>query len=238
MTVPPEPMAAPRVLEPGALPDGVLQRPEEGHPQVWLLRVSAHAQSLAAGYGLLDEDERVRHTALLRDADRDRYAAAHIGLRQLLGGYLGMAPQAVVIGREACPICVEPHGRPAVPGSDLHFSLSHSGDLVLFAFAAVPVGVDVEELPRAESIGEVAGSLHPDETAELAALIEPEERRAAFARCWCRKEAYLKGTGEGLAGGIGRTYVGTGNHPVPVAGWAVADVPVDAGYAAAVAGRT
>jgi 4'-phosphopantetheinyl transferase len=223
----------PRALGPGPLP-GVLNRPDGGRPQLWLLRVSEHMESLADGYGLLDEGERVRHAAFVRDADRERYGAAHIGLRRLLGGYLGIPPEAVAIGREPCPLCAEPHGRPAVHGSGLHFSLSHSGDLVLFAFAVAPVGADVERLPSAEAAGELASVLHSRETAELAVLAPPE-RRAAFGRCWARKEAYLKGTGAGLAGGTEVTYVGTGVRPAPVEGWTVSDVSVDEGYASAVA---
>jgi 4'-phosphopantetheinyl transferase len=230
MTVVPN---APRILGPGPLP-GSLVRPEVGRPQSWLLRVSEHAESLADGWGLLDEDERARHAAFVRPADRDRYAAAHIGLRRLLGAYLGLPPEAVVIGREPCPLCAELHGRPAVHGSGLHFSLSHSGDLVLFAFATTPVGADVEQLPEAGLAEELASALHPRESAELATLATPD-RPVAFGRCWARKEAYLKGTGAGLAGGTERTYVGTGVRPAPVEGWTVLDVPIDKGYAAAVA---
>jgi len=220
-------------LAPGALP-GALGRPAAGCPRLWLLRVSEHAESLDDGYGLLDEDERARHAAFLRQVDRDRYAAAHIALRRLLGGYLGAPPEAVAIGREPCPLCPEQHGRPAVLGSGLHFSLSHSGDLVLLAFATASVGADVEQLPSAEAAENLAPVLHPRETAELAALAV-QDRRVAFGRCWARKEACLKGTGAGLAGGVERTYVGTGVRPAPVEGWDVSDVAVDEDYSAAVA---
>ncbi len=234
MTVPTPPARiAPRVLDAGTLAGG-LERPGPRDPaHVWLLRVSGHAAGLD-GLDLLDAAERQRHQAFVRAADRDRYAVAHVWLRRLLGAYTGTAPAEVVLVRERCPLCDGPHGRPAVGGGAPHFSLSHSGDLVLIAVAATPVGADVEEIPALSVADDVARTLHPSEQAELAALA-PAERTIAFSRCWTRKEAYLKGTGEGLAGGPERTYVGTGPDPAAVTGWALADIAVDEGYGAAVA---
>ncbi|MCQ4083720.1 4'-phosphopantetheinyl transferase superfamily protein [Streptomyces sp. RB6PN25] len=236
MSAPHQVALQPRTLAPGAL-GGPLVRPEPGEaPHVWLVRVAAHRGSLGDALTLFDEDERSRHAAFHRAEDRDRYAAAHVALRRLLGAYLGTAPGAVAVEREPCPLCGGPHGRPAVSGSGLHFSLSHSGELVLLAFAATPVGIDVEETHDLAAIEDVSTSLHPREQSELAATAH-SGRAAAFLRCWTRKEAYLKGTGEGLPGDPARTYVGTGEMPAAVHGWTLADIPVDAGHAAAVAVR-
>lgn len=255
------PATEPRTLEPGVLA-GRLTLPEPGAvPHVWLVRVAAHRESLGDALALLDAEERSRHAAFHRAADRDRYAAAHVALRRLLGAYLGTEPGGVTVVREPCPHCGGPHGRPAipgsavqgsavqgsglqesglqesgVPGSGLHFSLSHSGELVVLAFAATPVGADVEEAHDLAAVEEVSTSLHPREQDELAAL-DAAARASAFLRCWTRKEAYLKGTGEGLPGDPSRTYVGTGPQPAAVPGWTLWDVPVGAAHAAAVARR-
>lgn len=182
--------------------------------------------------GLLDPTERARLRGLVRAADRDRYQVAHVALRQLLGARLGQDPVEVRFVREPCPGCGEPHGRPAVVGTPLHFSLSHAGDAVLVAFADITVGVDVEQRPSAEAAAEVAGMLHRTERAELAAL-PAAERPDAVACCWARKEAYLKGVGIGLGEDPGLTYVGTGATPARLPGWSVTDVPALPGYAAA-----
>ncbi|MFI6145758.1 4'-phosphopantetheinyl transferase family protein [Streptomyces sp. NPDC051109] len=186
---------------------------------------------------LLDAGERERVGRLLRAADRQRYLASHVGLRVLLGGFLGLAPQDVVMVREDCPCCDGPHGRPAVAGGAVQFSLSHSEDLAYLAFAAVPVGVDVEALPSAAAVKDVLNALHPAETAELSAL-PAEERPEALARLWARKEAYFKGTGTGLALGLAEPYVGSGPAPSQVPGWHLADLPAPSAYAAALALRT
>ncbi|MEV4443788.1 4'-phosphopantetheinyl transferase superfamily protein, partial [Streptomyces sp. NPDC049577] len=179
-------------------------------------------------------EERARAAAFVRDAHRERYVAAHLGLRRLLGAYLGIGPADVELMREPCPGCGEPHGRPAVAGAPLHFNLSHAGDLALFAFADTPVGADVEARQPASVVAEVSRLLHPREIAELDALAEGD-RPAAFSRCWTRKEAYLKGTGTGLSESPSVTYVGSGPLPAAPDGWTLTDVEAGPGHAAAIA---
>ncbi|MEU2118445.1 4'-phosphopantetheinyl transferase superfamily protein [Streptomyces sp. NPDC016459] len=220
-----------RVLRVGAAPEPAAPL-ANGTVALWLLRVAADPEA----YGLLDAEERRRWKALKREDDRTRYLAAHGGLRRLLGRHLDVPPGEVAFVREDCPLCGGPHGRPAVRGGGVHFSLSHSRDLVLVGIATRPVGVDVEAYPEAGTSDLVAVSLHPREREEFARL-PVDGRPAAFARCWVRKEAYLKGTGEGLAGGLRRTYVGTGPDPAAVPGWSLTDVPVAPSFAAAVAVR-
>ncbi|MFJ3924763.1 4'-phosphopantetheinyl transferase family protein [Streptomyces sp. NPDC090022] len=221
--------AAPRS---GALPAGRAV-------SVWSLDTTLDVvggHPVADALPLLDGAERTRAGKLLRVGDRHRYLASHLGLRLLLGGFLGLAPERVELTREDCPCCGEPHGRPAVVGGAAHFSLSHSGDLAYLAFARVPVGVDVEAVPGPDAVADVLTSLHPDESAELRALSDAD-RPAALARLWSRKEAYLKGTGTGLALGLADPYVGSAPDPAPVTGWTLSDLPAPAGYAAALAVR-
>ncbi|GAA2095819.1 4'-phosphopantetheinyl transferase superfamily protein [Streptomyces albiaxialis] len=199
-----------------------------------VLRVSAHVAEARtpSAYATLSRDECDRAEAFLRDADRDRYLVAHTALRRELGTHLGVPPGEVPLTRADCPVCDGPHGRPSVAGDPVHFSLSHAGDLVLIALADETVGVDVEEHPGAKTVAETTSALHPRERAELEALPEAA-RPAAFARCWTRKEAYLKGTGTGLAEDPALTYVSTLGAPADPPGWRLADVEVPEGYAAA-----
>ncbi|MFJ2738650.1 4'-phosphopantetheinyl transferase family protein [Streptomyces sp. NPDC087440] len=236
MPAPEHPLVPARPLPSGPVP-GPLPKPGAA-PEVWALHVSTYDTTSGGpdALALLDPAERRRHSDFRRAEDRDRYLAAHVALRRLAGAYLGQDPASVVFGREACPLCPEPHGRPSLPGTGLHFSLSHSGDLVMFAFAATPVGIDVEVLPPVAQVDEVASVLHPRERAELAALRDDDPARAAaFGRCWCRKEAYLKGTGTGLAVPLDGTYVGAGKLPGDVPGWHLTDVATPEGYSAALA---
>ncbi|MFC9296029.1 4'-phosphopantetheinyl transferase family protein [Streptomyces sp. NPDC057011] len=189
---------------------------------------------VASADGLLSEVERGRAARLRRPGDRHRYRAAHLGLRLILGGYTGLDPRSVPVTREDCPCCGEPHGRPAVAGGGPHFSLSHSDDLALIAVSGVPVGADVEGVPKPGIAEELLPSLHPEENTALRALPDAG-RPAALARLWTRKEAYLKGTGVGLAYGFAEPYVGISDTPAAPAGWTVLDVPAPPAYAAAIA---
>ncbi|MGR8007215.1 4'-phosphopantetheinyl transferase family protein [Streptomyces hypolithicus] len=211
--------------------------PEAGAaPVLWSVdadRQGDVAERLAGG--VLDDGEKERAAGFRREADRRCYVAAHVALRTVLGACLGMEAGAVRLHREPCPSCGAPHGRPATADGPVHFSLSHSGSVALLACARVPVGVDVEAVPRPGVAADIAGELHPAEVAELAAMPE-NERPDAFARAWARKEAYLKGLGTGLSRGLARDYVGTAvawaGRP---AGWRIGDVTAPAGFAAAVA---
>ncbi|MFC4036167.1 4'-phosphopantetheinyl transferase family protein [Streptomyces polygonati] len=204
-------------------------------PEVWLVDTTAHREHAALhAAATLDVQELARAAEFLYEADRDSYVCAHVGLRRLLGAYLGLSPREVCVERAPCAHCGGPHGRPVVPGDALHFSLSHCADLSLLAFATAPVGVDVEAVPAPRTVAETTDVLHPREAAELALLL-PADRPVAFTRVWTRKEAYLKGRGVGLSADPAADYVGSGPRAAPLPDWSLTDVRVPDGHCAAVA---
>ncbi|WP_405707346.1 4'-phosphopantetheinyl transferase superfamily protein [Streptomyces xanthophaeus] len=224
--------ALPRPYRPGAVPG----RWRDGGPQLWLVDSRGPAAPAAGSEAVLDPSERARADAYRLEAHRRIYVATHVALRLLLGSYLEQDPAALRLVRERCPGCGGPHGRPAAAGSPVHFSVSHSAGVALLAFAGNPVGVDLEKPPTQEALGHLAPSLHVRERAELDALA-PEERPTAFAACWTRKEAYLKGTGLGLARGLHLDYVGIGACAASPPGWTLTGVTAPPGFAAACAVR-
>jgi 4'-phosphopantetheinyl transferase len=61
------------------------------------------------------------------------------------------------------------------------------------------IGVDVEQVRSDFDLEAIARRFFsPDEQRQLAA-IAPEQKPEAFFRCWTRKEAYIKATGDGLS---------------------------------------
>lgn len=205
---------------------------------LWWGRVSQLAAEAAGEAHTLDAAEQRRLTALRRSEDRDSYLVAHVALRRLLSGRLGIGPAAVAITRRPCLGCGGPHGRPVVPGDPVHFSLSHARDLVLIALADTTIGVDVEVESQAHIAEELLTRLHPLERAALEAVMPGADRVAAFTRCWTRKEAYLKATGAGLTEEPSVTCVGAGSSPARIAGWQVTGLAAAPGYAAAFTLRT
>ena len=94
-------------------------------------------------------------------------------------------PLAIVAG---------PDGKPYLPGSALHFSLSHSGSFAACAISDHPVGLDLELRGRmSEPL--LRRSFSPEEQAIVRAAEDPD---LLFTRLWTGKESYVKATGQGI----------------------------------------
>jgi 4'-phosphopantetheinyl transferase len=120
-------------------------------------------------------------------------------------------------------------GRPSVPGA--YVSISHTRGLAACAISDAPVGLDVEwERPMNEKIARRA--LSPD---EIAAFLASDGQSEFLLMKWVAKEAYLKLTGEGIAGGMHK-YTEKEGLILDANGLACARVvrPVLAGYRIAV----
>jgi 4'-phosphopantetheinyl transferase len=197
--------------------------------QVWMVDPGRVPRRYA---GLLDPTERGRRDRYLRDGDRARFAAAAVLLRLAAAAAAGTPPERVRVDR-ACDRCGQQHGRPRLPGTGLHASVSHAGDLVAVALCrAAPVGVDVEQVGDRDVAALVAACLADD---------EPLAGPADFYRYWCRKEAVVKATGEGLRAPLAQVRVSPADRPARLLSYrgaglvaALRDLPVPAGYVGAV----
>jgi 4'-phosphopantetheinyl transferase len=142
----------------------------------------------------LSPDERARAARYRHHRDATRFVAARGGLRERLGALLGSSASAIRFG-------YGDHGKPWLPDApELSFNLAHTDGLALLATTAraAALGIDVESLDAGFGGEEIARQFFSSgEVATLLAL-EPEERDAAFRRCWTRKEAYIKAVGDGL----------------------------------------
>jgi len=169
-----------------------------GECQVWWASPAAGHRELLS---LLDANERGRWSRFRRDEDRARYLVAHALARLVLAGHLG-APAAELGFSAACRHCGgTDHGKRRLRAAGgIEFSLSHSGGRVVLAVARdAALGVDVERLnARRDVAALIPAVLSAAEQHALAAL-PAAENALAVLRCWTRKEALLKATGDGLA---------------------------------------
>lgn len=173
-----------------------------GSCHVWWARPADASPRFAT---LLDRDERDRWQALRRPADRDRFLVACGLIRLALAEYLARPPTQIAILR-ACAECGKPHGKPRLapplPGG-VEFSVSHSGDRVVVAFAhGTPLGVDVEQVRSGIAVNELAAEVLTAREAETLRGLESDDRTVGFFVYWTRKEAVAKATGRGLAVGL------------------------------------
>ncbi len=133
--------------------------------------------------------------------DQHRYLVAHVMLRRLLGEVTDSRPAGLRFGRESCPVCGGPNGRPRLSGREMpHFSLAHSGDAIAIVIGPDPVGIDCERLPD-KCVCELMTHMHQDDASLVAASPGPR-RHADIVRWWVRAEAVLKSTGQGIAHGM------------------------------------
>jgi 4'-phosphopantetheinyl transferase len=172
-----------------------------GTCDVWIARREAfhpHARELEA---ILSPAERAHVQRFRRREERAEARLSRALLRLLVARYLEVDPAGVAVDRR-CPTCGASHGNPRLPATaGLEVSVSHSGDLVVLAFGATPVGVDVEVLPPVPEppLSELLElALAPAERRRLSDA-RVDDRGRVFLWHWTAKEAVLKMLGTGLA---------------------------------------
>lgn len=186
-------------------------------------------------------DEQARASRFHFRRDRDRFVVARGSLRHILARYVAQPPERIRLD-------YGPAGKPFLrehPG--LHFNLSHAADLALVGVSRCgPIGVDVEEIHSSATVESVRGLVLSPPEQELLRALSAATRRERFTWLWTRKEAYIKADGRGLQLELGRIDVATSGDRVllreqgrdgwlPCPRWTLRSVPVDPGYAAAVA---
>ena len=169
-----------------------------GAVHVFLLRLAAFdAAELTAN---LCPTEKARAARLKVAKARAQFIITRAALRQLLANYLGSAPRALAF-------TTGPRGKPAI-GPDwrqkrIEFNVSHAADYALLALSlGNRLGVDIESVPRPVDYRALANRFFSAPEQEAFKKLPQAAACAAFYRVWSRKEACLKATGQGLAGGL------------------------------------
>jgi 4'-phosphopantetheinyl transferase len=214
---------------------------------VWAFELKASPACLEQCRQALCSVERARAARFLQAASRDDFVVAHGVLRHLLGRYTDRAARDLKFtpGASGKPALDDP-GR---AGGVISFNLSHSQGRALIAVSdGREVGIDLEKIKRGVKALAIARRYFA--RAELDAIeAAPTPLQAGtFFRYWVAKEALLKGEGIGLRFPIDEFAVhfdaGDRNasirirEPSRLAGdWTVRMLPVEAGWAAALAAR-
>jgi 4'-phosphopantetheinyl transferase len=144
--------------------------------------------------GLLNTEELQRYHRFHFEADRARFAIAHVNMRRILGAYLDREPESILFRTNS-------FGKPELATEArtplLYFNLSHSRKIALLALSMdTELGIDIEDIRPIDP--DVADShFSPTELASLSSL-KGEAWLKGFYHCWTRKEAILKAEGVGL----------------------------------------
>jgi 4'-phosphopantetheinyl transferase len=207
------------------------------------VRLQAPVEVTARFRRLLADDELERAGRFAFEDLRQSFTLARGALRILLGRSLSVTPDSIrfTYGGKGKPSL-------AAPGR-LRFNVSHSDRLVLIAATLdCEIGVDIEKIRPATDVHEIAARFFcAEENVDLMSLAA-DQREAAFFRCWTRKEAYIKATGDGLSAPLDRFAVSLGPGAAArmvhiggdadeAAAWTLHDLAVEPEYAAALAYR-
>lgn len=197
----------------------------------WAALDGAASAPLAAELmaSLSPEEER-RANRLNRSLDGRRFRAGRGWLRRLLATELGCRPEEVTFASGE-------GGKPRVLGSELHFSAARSEDVALYAVSwRTEIGVDLEAIRATADVEAVARRFFTAAERRALAALAPECRTRAIYESWTRKEAYLKGTGQGLSVDPRGLEVLPGHDGVTrIGGWAIHQLDFSPRFAAAVA---
>lgn len=154
----------------------------------------------------LSLDELARANRFHFEKDRKYFIAARAILRKILGVYLSASPAQLQFQYAA-------KGKPALSNQALQFNLSHSKNWAIYAISkTMPVGIDIEAIAENKNIDDIAFRFFSKEEFEEINHLEGKRKLQAFYNGWTRKEALLKGIGEGLHYSLDKVVVNLSNE--------------------------
>jgi len=170
---------------------------EHGEIEVVVTRPRLTPEAVRAASPLLSAAERRRASRFAFDCDRRRFVLARAQLRRLLAARLATRPEAV-------ELVYGVHGKPALAPpfvtSDLRFNLSHSNDLVVYAFSRrCEIGIDVEAVRAMRDADDIAARFFSGWENRAYRSLHSRDKPLGFFHCWTRKEAFVKALGDGLS---------------------------------------
>lgn len=179
-------------------------------------------------WAVLSPDEAERAHRFRFDRHRNRFVRCRALLRKLIAERTGGDAAAIAFRYGT-------HGKPELDG--IQFNVSHSENLAAIALThEQPVGIDVEVIDGTREVLPLARTaFSPAERIALSAMTS-EQQILAFFRGWTRKEAYLKLLGTGFSLSPESFTVSLAPEPLTfIAGYALRDLDVPAGFACAIA---
>ena len=175
--------------------EGLILDNDEVH--IWRAALDHKPSQVASLLDTLAEDEQERAGRFYFPVDRERFIVARGVLREILGLYLNSAAQSL-------SFCYGPFAKPALAcesaGNTIHFNMSHSNGVALYAFTrGREIGIDLEFIREDLEVEQLAGRFFSQREIATLRALPVALRKYAFFLCWTRKEAYIKARGEGLS---------------------------------------
>ena len=160
---------------------------------VWQVRLTDTAMLAEGFWDVLNEDEKQKALRLRSEMDQARSIVSRGILRNILGWYLSVDPASIEFSYGAM-------GKPfLVTGQGLDFNVTHSDDLILYAFTyGRRVGIDVEHMNELPEFHDMARHLFSSHEQDLLTRLPASDQKKTFFRLWTLREACAKMQGDGL----------------------------------------
>lgn len=163
---------------------------------LWRTELDLPAQQVEELATNLSTDEKLRADRFHFEIHRQRFIVGRATLRTILARYLNIEAKQLQFD-------YSPRGKPSLAGGGLEFNLSHSQGLAIYAFARDrKIGIDLEYLRSIPDADKIAQRFFSSREYQEIASLEKNQQQKAFFLAWTAKEAYLKATGDGLAGSL------------------------------------
>jgi 4'-phosphopantetheinyl transferase len=164
---------------------------------IWLAVMSQPVFRFNEYIQTLSDEERLRAEKYYSERDRNSFIFRRGILRTILGRYLDVEPCRL-------QFCYGKYGKPKLDvrfgNGTVHFNLSHSHGVALYAFARdSEIGVDIECMSDISEMEHVVETTYSIKEKEVFRSLPENQKREAFFHYWTCKEAIIKALGYGLS---------------------------------------
>ena len=211
---------------------------------VWCVNLNVVELDLNSHKSILSKDENAKANTFRFKSDREYYIGRHVLLRKTLGKYLSLEPEKIKFRYGF-------HGKPSLSnyfnGDKIHFNLSHSKGLVLYAMACGrEVGIDVERLIPGIMDEQFISYVFSQKELYGIHSLPSDLRMIALFQNWTRKEAFVKALGKGLSNDLKQIAVPNAFDEKSIISarnsdahdgycWSLRDIELGSGYAGSIA---
>lgn len=164
----------------------------EGQIDIWPIRVYEPCEQQLLT--VLSRSEAHKASQLRNKPARETYLVTRAVLRLLISKYIACDPRNILFSYNQ-------YGKPRLLDSSqgLHFNVAHTANAAIIAVVmGCEIGIDIESICFHDDLMAVAEHCFCGEEIYELLSMGGEARTEMFFKCWTRKEAYTKATGEGL----------------------------------------
>lgn len=163
---------------------------------LWQICLNQDFSIVKKMFDWLSPDEQERADKYRFKKDRERFIVTRGAVREILSGYLEIAPDRVGFTYNGFG---KPFLKNETSGDSIFFNVSASREIALCAVArGSEIGVDIEFVRDEPASLEIVERFFSASEAENIAALCGQRQTSAFFHCWTRKEAFIKAVGVGL----------------------------------------